>query len=160
MANMLELNNKCSVLDPACGHGILTKAIHKLFPKLWVHIQDINTNYSGYVFSSNEYTICLQDDNFLELVLPKYDRIICNPPFGDADDIWIDFIKKMYRLLNPNGILVTIAPTQPTEMIQKFDGFKNKMRELKAERVLIDNWYTNKDGSTTPICITKIRKYE
>lgn len=161
MAKMLELTDKCSVLDAGCGYGILTKAVHHLQPKLWVDVIDVNSQYSSYTFANNDYTICRQDEDYVTATLPHYDRIITNPPFDDNK--WLSFIRKSYGLLNPNGVLVSICPKykyggQSSED-KLYTELVNKLKTLGAEApVPLENWYTNKDGTKIDLIIIKVRK--
>ena len=53
-------------------------------------------------------------DDFLSVdISAKYDTIIGNPPYvkTKGGNLYLDFIEKCYRLLNPGGELIFIVPS-------------------------------------------------
>ena len=159
IAELAELTGQQSVLEPSAGLGAIIKAVHRRFPTLWIDYYELNENHNTQVFITNSYVISRGVDFLGTTIVPRFDRVLANPPFDS--DKWLFHIPKMYKSLAPKGILVTLAPKIPLLEVNRgmlFTDFKNKMKELGAESYPAENWHTNKDGTKTEIHIIKIRK--
>jgi len=105
------LNNPKTILEPSIGRGdlviyILNKINHVKFEMFEIDksielLDGLNNNNINYC-------------DFLEINLEKkYDTIIGNPPYVKTKrgNLYIDFIKKCYKLLKKDGELIFIIPS-------------------------------------------------
>jgi adenine-specific DNA-methyltransferase len=104
------LNNPDVILEPSVGRGDLIQHIHTNVNNIQFDMYEIDT------------TIKLLDDipnnviygDFIEIdVKKKYKTIIGNPPYvrTKTGNLYIDFIEKCYNLLEKNGELIFIIPS-------------------------------------------------
>lgn len=121
MVDMAELSENDgrgfgSILEPSAGQGAIVKAIHEATGGATVicyELMDINREILNKIPALN-----ILGGDFLKAdESSKYDRIIANPPFTKNQDI--DHIRKMYSVLNPGGVIVTIASMSWTFGSQK-----------------------------------------
>ena len=104
-------NNPRTILEPSMGQGDLVDYVsHK------------NNNYNFDLFEIDKTIIPLKSINeknihycdFLTCNIKNtYDTIIGNPPYVKTKkgNLYIDFINKCYHLLNNNGELIFIVPS-------------------------------------------------
>ena len=158
MVKLLELENTHSVLEPSAGNGQLIWALWHSGYKIPVHYFELNDNYTLQLFLYQDLNTIFMGSDFLAATnIPLFDRIIANPPF--EEDTWLAHSAKMYKLLNPGGIMVCLMPMVSVRKGgTDLSGFKKRMKALGAESYPVDNWYTNKDGNKIPIHIVKIKK--
>ncbi len=105
MVKLLELDNKHSVLEPSAGTGQLIWAIYHSGYRIPVHYFELNDNYVLQLFLYQDLNTVYMGSDFLAINnIPKFDRIIANPPF--EGDTWLAHSAKMYQLLNPGGVMV------------------------------------------------------
>lgn len=159
LVNLAELTGNESILEPQAGLGAIIKQVHSSFPKMWVYYFELNANHNTQIFLSNDYTISLGEDFIQATNIPKFDRIIANPPFDN--DNWYYHVKKMYDCLTSKGILVSLIPrNRLTNNLTDEDitKFRAVMMTLGVEIFPIENWVTNDDGSITELRILKMRK--
>ena len=105
------LNNPSKILEPSIGRGDLI-----------AYIADKNTNIHFDMYEI-DITIELLDkihkdrviygDFLKQIITNSYTTIIGNPPFvkTKTGNLYIDFIKKCYNLLDNNGELIFIVPS-------------------------------------------------
>jgi type I restriction-modification system DNA methylase subunit len=164
MAQWLELKPSHSLLEPSAGDGQLIRACRRVCAGKKVDYYELDTKVSFRLFVDTTDSV-FRGNDFMEDGVPMYDRIIANPPF--ENDVWSKHLKKMYDSLAPTGILVCIIPRE--SIINDGEGYKkfqNTIRGLasgnipliKLESKSIDNWYTNSNGTITPIVIIKMTK--
>lgn len=104
------LNKPATILEPSVGRGDLVKCV----------LDKLDTSFDMYEIDPN---IKLLDNidkseiiygDFLNFKIDKlYDTIVGNPPYvrTKKGNLYIDFIKKCFDLLNDNGELIFIVPT-------------------------------------------------
>jgi phospholipid N-methyltransferase len=107
MVGYAEINSpNLMVLEPSAGQGAIIKAILNHEPGLIVHAFELmDTNRM--ILSKIKDCVILGEDFLTYNHFTQFDRIIANPPFSKNQDI--DHIYKMYEVLKPGGVLVTIA---------------------------------------------------
>lgn len=107
----LILNKPKLILEPSVGAGDLVDSIIKQNPKIKFDMYEIDTSIK-FLNTINKKNIIFGD--FLEKkITKKYDTIIGNPPYVKTSkgNLYIDFIEKCYNLLNDNGELIFIIPS-------------------------------------------------
>jgi len=105
------LNKPKSILEPSIGAGDLINYVLSKSPKIKFDMYEIDTNIK-FLNTINKKNIVFGD--FLKKKINKtYDTIIGNPPYVKTikGNLYIDFIEKCYNLLNENGELIFIIPS-------------------------------------------------
>jgi len=105
------LNKPKSILEPSIGAGDLINYVLSKSPKIKFDMYEIDTNIK-FLNTINKKNIVFGD--FLKKKINKtYDTIIGNPPYVKTSkgNLYIDFIEKCYNLLNENGELIFIIPS-------------------------------------------------
>jgi adenine-specific DNA-methyltransferase len=108
---ILILNNPSVILEPSVGQGHLVEYIKAKKPNINFDLYEIDEKIS-FLDSIKEKVIKFGD--FLECdIETTYDTIIGNPPFvkTKTGNLYIHFIEKCYKLLNKNGELIFIVPS-------------------------------------------------
>lgn len=93
------------------GRGDLVECVSNKMPNVEFDMCELDTNIIP-LDSIDKDKIRYGD--FLKLDLNKtYDTIIGNPPYCNyrTGNLYVDFIKKCFDLLNPNGELIFVVPT-------------------------------------------------
>jgi phospholipid N-methyltransferase len=123
-------NEWIDVLEPSAGMGRIVDIIYRnLLGGGTIAVMELNTEMAYYLHSRYRHysTINVKQGDFLEdTIYEKYDRIIMNPPFGNADDI--KHIMKAYSLLKPNGRLVALCADgsrQHTKLMPMVDSWES-----------------------------------
>lgn len=93
------------VLEPSAGRGAIVKAIHRNNPNVTVDCYEMMPENKEILSSLNGVNIL--GDDFTTCADAYYDKIIANPPFSNNQDI--AHVKKMYCMLNKDGILASIT---------------------------------------------------
>ncbi len=104
-------NNPKIILEPSMGRGDLVECVSNKMPNVEFDMCELDTNIIP-LDSIDKDKIRYGD--FLKLDLNKtYDTIIGNPPYCNyrTGNLYVDFIKKCFDLLNPNGELIFVVPT-------------------------------------------------
>jgi len=105
------LNNPSNILEPCIGQGDLITFITDKIPNITFDMYEINTNI---VLLDN-----IQKDNVIygdfinQIITKKYKTIVGNPPYvrTKKGNLYIDFTEKCYHLLDDNGELIFIVPS-------------------------------------------------
>lgn len=103
-------NNPKVILEPSVGQGDLVQETLKCYPDTKFDMYEIDDTIK--LLNKIDGDLVISD--FLEIdVKNKYDTIIGNPPYirTKHGNSYIDFTSKCFELLNPNGELVFIAPS-------------------------------------------------
>jgi hypothetical protein len=158
LVEMAEIRNELSILEPSAGQGAIINAIHRRYSSINVdcfELMDINQT-----FLLKLPNVKFQDSDFLGFSpLPKYDRIIANPPFTKNQDI--DHIRHMFECLSPGGILVSISSRHWTLSNNKKEkAFSDWLKSLNAEITEIDPGVFKESGTMVSGYIVKIKKQE
>jgi len=105
-------NNKASaILEPSVGQGDLVEYVRLKNKNVSFDLYEIDANIP-LLESIKEMNV--HYDDFLSLdISAKYNTIIGNPPYvkTKGGNLYLDFIEKCYRLLNPGGELIFIVPS-------------------------------------------------
>jgi adenine-specific DNA-methyltransferase len=102
------LNNPNTILEPSCGRGDLIKYIQSQNNNINFDLYEIDNNIQHIIDNNIIYCDFLQ-----EHITNLYKTIIGNPPYvkTKSGNLYIDFIKKCYNLLENNGELIFIIPS-------------------------------------------------
>ena len=108
------LNNPSNILEPSVGQGDLVAFIQVKIPNITFDMYEIDTQLKllDSVLLSLENKLIYGD--FLNQIIPKtYKTIVGNPPFvrTKKGNLYIDFTEKCYNLLEENGELIFIVPS-------------------------------------------------
>lgn len=140
LVTLADIQSGQLILEPHAGIGNLIVAARKK-PVNLIHAAELNPSF---VPDLHEIADLVFVGDFLKMPLkPVYDRIIANPPFGNETDLWLHFIK-MHSVLKPTGMMAAIVP----------ETFQAKHAVVEYP---IENWSSNKDGTTTKIKIVVIK---
>lgn len=104
-------NNPLCILEPSCGRGDLVSSVLEHFPETSFDLYEIDETIN--------ILPCIQRRNihFTDFLTTKIDKkyktIIGNPPFVrvNTGNLYIEFIEKCYHLLEENGELIFIVPS-------------------------------------------------
>ena len=133
----LILNSPDIILEPCIGRGDLVNYVKIQNPNIKFTMYEIDETIDLLDNINSEHVI--YGDFLKQNIMNKYETIIANPPYLNKKgmrNIYIDFIEKSYNLLDINGELIFIVPS---------DFFK-----LTSASKLINNMINN--GSFTHIC--------
>jgi hypothetical protein len=142
-----EIDNHQTILEPSAGRGRIIKSIQKVCS---CQIDYCEINETNREYLSELENINLIGEDFLELKTEKkYSRIIANPPFSKNQDI--AHIKKMFSLLDKNGILVSIS-SRHWEIAKgkKETEFREFLESVGAKIIKLDSGEFK--GSGTNVC--------
>jgi len=106
----LVMNNPEVILEPSVGQGDLIQIIYNNNNKIQFDMYEIDTKIK--MLDDIPKNVIYGD--FIEVdIKKKYKTIIGNPPFvrTTTGNLYIDFIEKCYNLLENNGELIFIIPS-------------------------------------------------
>jgi len=105
------LNEPSNILEPSFGRGDLIKYIIEKNPDIIFDIYEIDDKIE-LLDKSNKDKI-IYGDFLQQEINKKYKTIIGNPPYirTKTGNLYIDFVEKCYNLLEENGELIFIVPT-------------------------------------------------
>jgi len=105
------LNNPSNILEPSIGRGDLIEFVLSKMPNIIFDMYEIDKEIKllDTIIKNN----IIFSDFLQENITKKYKTIIGNPPYirTKKGNIYIDFIKKCYNLLDDNGELIFIVPS-------------------------------------------------
>lgn len=157
MLEQIELADDFSILEPSAGQGAIISEIIKQVPNAiidYCEIEPINVEILKNKFNN----INMVGDDFLKLDNTKlYDRIIANPPFAKSQDII--HIRKMFDLLNKNGVLVSVCSTSwfKYKTDKKSTEFKKWLETQDHEIINISSGEFKESGTMIETMILKIK---
>jgi adenine-specific DNA-methyltransferase len=104
------INNPDVILEPSVGQGDLVEIIYNNDNEIVFDMYEIDTSIE---LLDNIPTNVIYSDFMKEKIEKKYKTIIGNPPFvrTKKGNLYIDFIEKCYKLLEDNGELIFIIPS-------------------------------------------------
>jgi adenine-specific DNA-methyltransferase len=105
------LNNPTHILEPSIGQGDLVKFITNKFINVTFDMYEIDTKIK--LLDNIDKNNIIYGDFLKEKITKTYKTIIGNPPYIKTKkrNLYIDFIEKCYNLLDDNGELIFIIPS-------------------------------------------------
>ena len=105
------LNNPNRILEPSVGRGDLVDFVVSKYPDINFDMYEIDASVE--LLGTIQKNIVIYGDFLKQHITQTYKTIIGNPPFikKPTGNLYIDFIKKCYALLEPAGELVFIVPS-------------------------------------------------
>ncbi len=123
---------KIRVLEPSCGEGSLIRQL-----QAFGELEERQFDIDGYdidplnVIFCQEAGLNVQQADFLNIEpVEEYDLVLMNPPFNG--DEFIKHIEHAQKFLKPNGLLISIVPTQ---WIKTFEGKANRLWLLEQAQI-------------------------
>lgn len=107
LVNLAKLDEDHSVLEPSAGQGAIVEAIRKQMPNMMVECYELMPQNQSILMGVGG--VIFMGENFLTDCDDKFDRIVANPPFTKGQDI--EHLRKMYDLLEDEGLVVCITST-------------------------------------------------
>lgn len=104
-------NNPNCILEPSIGRGDLITFITDKLPSITFDMYEIDTSIK--LLDNIKKDKVIYGDFLKQTILKKYTTIIGNPPYirTKTGNIYISFIEKCYHLLEDNGELIFIVPS-------------------------------------------------
>jgi len=105
------LNNPSNILEPCIGQGDLITFIKEKIPSTTFDMYEIDTKIK--LLDKIEKTKVVYGDFLKKKLTKNYKTIIGNPPYvrTKKGNLYIDFTEKCYNLLDNNGELIFIVPS-------------------------------------------------
>jgi adenine-specific DNA-methyltransferase len=105
------LNNPSEILEPSIGQGHLISFIKNKNNDIKFDMYEIDNTIQ--LLNDIQKENVIYKDFLKENITKTYNTIIGNPPYikSKNGNLYINFIEKCYNLLNPNGELIFITPS-------------------------------------------------
>jgi len=105
------LNKPKLILEPSIGQGDLVTFVKNRIPHIKFDMYEIDETIE--LLDDNTKHNVIYGDFLEQSISKKYKTIIGNPPYvrTQKGNLYIDFIEKCYNLLNTNGELIFIVPS-------------------------------------------------
>ncbi len=105
------LNNLSTILEPSIGQGDLIKFIGEKTPTIKFDMYEIDKKIKLLDVAEKEKVI--YGDFMKQTITKTYKTIVGNPPYirTKKGNLYIDFTEKCYNLLDDNGELIFIVPS-------------------------------------------------
>jgi adenine-specific DNA-methyltransferase len=105
------LNNPKKILEPSIGQGDLVELVKCRIPNIKVDMYEIDSDIK--LLDKVKKNKVIYGNFINENIITKYKTIIGNPPYvrTKKGNLYIDFINKCYNLLDDNGELIFIVPS-------------------------------------------------
>jgi adenine-specific DNA-methyltransferase len=105
------LNNPSNILEPSIGQGDLIIFIKDKIPNIIFDMYEIDTTIK--LLDKIDKETIIYGDFLKQIIIKNYKTIIGNPPYirTKKGNLYIDFIEKCYNLLDNNGELIFIVPS-------------------------------------------------
>jgi adenine-specific DNA-methyltransferase len=105
------LNNPTNILEPSIGQGDLVTFVTNKSPDVTFDMYEIDTKIK--LLDSIEKDNVIYGDFMKQNIAKTYKTIIGNPPYVRTKkrNLYIDFIEKCYNLLDDDGELIFIIPS-------------------------------------------------
>jgi adenine-specific DNA-methyltransferase len=105
------LNNPSTILEPSIGQGDLVVFMLDKIPNIMFDMYEIDTTIK--LLEKIEKDKIIYGDFINQTITKSYKTIIGNPPYirTKKGNLYIDFIEKCFHLLDNNGELIFIVPS-------------------------------------------------
>jgi adenine-specific DNA-methyltransferase len=105
------LNNPYNILEPSIGQGDLIVFITEKIPNIKFDMYEIDTEIK--LLDKIKKDNIIYGDFMIQNIKKKYKTIVGNPPYvrTKKSNLYIDFTQKCYNLLEDNGELIFIVPS-------------------------------------------------
>ena len=105
------LNSPSNILEPSIGRGDLIRFIIDKIPDITFDMYEIDSEIK--LLNKIEKNKVMYCDFMKQTITKTYKTIIGNPPYVKTKkgNLYIDFIEKCYNLLDNNGELIFIVPS-------------------------------------------------
>lgn len=105
------LNSPSNILEPSIGQGDLITFITERVPNITFDMYEIDTRIE--MLDKIEKNKIIYGDFMQQPIAKKYKTIVGNPPYvrTKKGNLYIDFTEKCYHLLDENGELIFIVPS-------------------------------------------------
>jgi len=105
------LNKPNVILEPSIGQGDLIEYIKDKIPNITFDMYEIDAKIK--ILNNIEKEKIIYGDFMKQIIKKTYNTIIGNPPYirTNKGNLYIDFTEKCYNLLNSNGELIFIVPS-------------------------------------------------
>jgi adenine-specific DNA-methyltransferase len=105
------LNNPSNILEPSIGQGDLIVFIKDKIPCITIDMYEIDETIE--LLNEIQKSNIIYGDFITQPIEKKYETIIGNPPYvrTKKGNLYIDFTEKCYNLLDDNGELIFIVPS-------------------------------------------------
>lgn len=139
LENFPDLSAASSVLDLACGNGVLGIYAQKKVPELYAHyidesafaVQSCLASLALNGIDASRYQV-LQNHVLYGLNLKDIDVVLCNPPFHQHQQVSIrigsEMIKQSKRCLAKDGVMYLVANQQ----LPYFNLLQKQFRQVSA----------------------------
>lgn len=105
------LNSPSNILEPSIGQGDLINFIRDKIPTIAFDMYEIDKNIK--LLDNIPKNMVVYDDFMTQTITKTYKTIVGNPPYvrTKKGNLYIDFTEKCYNLLEDNGELIFIVPS-------------------------------------------------
>ena len=105
------LNSPSNILEPSIGQGDLINFIKNKIPTITFDMYEIDKNII--LLDNIPKNKVVYDDFMIQTITKTYKTIVGNPPYvrTKKGNLYIDFTEKCYNLLEDNGELIFIVPS-------------------------------------------------
>jgi adenine-specific DNA-methyltransferase len=105
------INNPSTILEPSIGRGDLIRHIGEKYPNIIFDMYEIDRKIK--LLDKIDKKSVIYGDFMKQEIIKRYKTIIGNPPYirTKSGNLYIDFTEKCYNLLDDNGELIFIVPS-------------------------------------------------
>ncbi len=120
------LNHPTNILEPSIGQGDLVSFVTNKNPNIIFDMYEIDTKIK--LLNNVNKDKIIYGDFMKQIIAKKYKTIIGNPPYvrTKKGNLYIDFTEKCYNLLEDNGELIFVIPSDFLKLTSSSD-LLNKM---------------------------------
>jgi adenine-specific DNA-methyltransferase len=120
-------NNPSNILEPSIGQGDLIQFITDKIPNITFDMYELDSSIK--LLDTIQKENVIYGDFMKQIIIKKYNTIIGNPPYirTKKGNLYIDFIQKCYNLLDNNGELVFIVPSDFLKLTSSSNLLNNMM---------------------------------
>lgn len=130
MVDLGNIESGMSILEPSAGQGAIIKALVSSADDLTIDAYELSPVNNKILNDEGISSLTVfEPKDFLTVdPIPKYDRVIMNPPFGKQNDV--KHVNHALKFLKPGGLLVSIMSASVTFRNNKLTiDFRNTINE-------------------------------